>query len=187
MLKLVNGLFGLFNRLCTFCLMAMVVLMFTNVVLRYGFHSGIMISEEMSRWFFAWMTFIGAVVAMRDGTHLGTDMLVVRLSMRGKKICMFMSIVIMLACCLVLIHGSWTQFNVAKSVAAPVSGLSMGVFYSTGIFFGVLATIVLCVNLYRLLSGKMTKVELQLGAESPDEALERLQETSADEGKGEIK
>lgn len=35
----------------------MVVLVFGNVVLRYGFNSGITVSEEVSRWLFIWGTF----------------------------------------------------------------------------------------------------------------------------------
>jgi hypothetical protein len=42
------------------CLAAMVVLVFGNVVLRYGFNSGIAVSEELSRWLFVWLTFMGA-------------------------------------------------------------------------------------------------------------------------------
>ena len=55
----------------------MVVLVFGNVVLRYGFNSGITVSEELSRWLFVWLTFLGAIVALREHGHLGTDMLVV--------------------------------------------------------------------------------------------------------------
>ena len=46
-------------------LLVMVVLVFGNVVLRYGFNLGITVSEEISRWLFVWMTFLGAIVAMR--------------------------------------------------------------------------------------------------------------------------
>ncbi len=49
----------------------MVVLVFGNVVLRYAFNSGITVSEELSRWLFVWLTFVGAVVALRDHAHLG--------------------------------------------------------------------------------------------------------------------
>ena len=49
----------------------MVVLVFGNVVLRYGFNTGITVSEELSRWLFVWITFMGAIVAMKEGTHLG--------------------------------------------------------------------------------------------------------------------
>ena len=60
------------------CLMAMVVLVFGNVVLRYAFNSGISTSEELSRWFFVWLTFLGAVVALREHAHLGTEIVVAR-------------------------------------------------------------------------------------------------------------
>ena len=55
------------------CLAVMVVLVFGNVVLRYGFNSGITISEELSRWLLVWLTFLGAIVAVREHTHLGVD------------------------------------------------------------------------------------------------------------------
>ena len=51
----------------------MVVLVFGNVVLRYGFNSGITLSEEVSRWLFIWCTFLGAIVALREhGQHVLT-------------------------------------------------------------------------------------------------------------------
>ena len=42
------------------CLAIMVVLVFGNVVLRYTVNSGITASEELSRWLFVWLTFMGA-------------------------------------------------------------------------------------------------------------------------------
>ena len=60
-------------------LAVMVVLEFGNVVLRYVFDTGIAVSEELSRWIFVWVTFLGAIVAMREHAHLGTDALVARL------------------------------------------------------------------------------------------------------------
>ena len=69
------------------CLAVMVVLVFGNVVLRYGFNSGIKISEELSRWLLVWLTFLGAIVAVREHSHLGVDSLVRMLSPAGKRIC----------------------------------------------------------------------------------------------------
>jgi TRAP-type C4-dicarboxylate transport system permease small subunit len=40
-------------------LASMVILVFGNVVLRYGFNSGITFSEEVSRFLFVWMVFLG--------------------------------------------------------------------------------------------------------------------------------
>ncbi len=38
----------------------------------------------MSRFFFVWLTFIGAVVVMREHAHLGVDALVRVLGPRGR-------------------------------------------------------------------------------------------------------
>jgi hypothetical protein len=64
----------------------MVVMVFGNVVLRYGFNSGITVSEELSRWLFVWMTFLGAMVALREHAHLGTDTLVSRCRWRQEDL-----------------------------------------------------------------------------------------------------
>ena len=73
-------------------LAVMVVLVFGNVVLRYAFNSGITVSEELSRWLMVWLTFLGAVVALRDHSHLGVDTLVRVLPPAGKRICFVLSL-----------------------------------------------------------------------------------------------
>ena len=67
------------------CLAVMVVLVFGNVVLRYAFNSGIAVSEELSRWLLVWLTFLGAIVALRRHAHLGLDTLVRALPPRGRR------------------------------------------------------------------------------------------------------
>ena len=49
----------------------MIAMVFGNVVLRYGFNSGIIMSEEVSRMIFVWLTFGGAFLVAKDGQHLG--------------------------------------------------------------------------------------------------------------------
>ena len=45
--------------------------------------------EELSRWLFVWMTFLGADRRRcKEHGHLGTDMLVARLGRAGKKVCL---------------------------------------------------------------------------------------------------
>jgi TRAP-type C4-dicarboxylate transport system permease small subunit len=68
-------------------LAVMVVIVFANVVLRFVFHSGIAQTEELSRYAFVWLTFIGAVVVLREEGHLGVDSYVRRLSPYGRMAC----------------------------------------------------------------------------------------------------
>ncbi|MDP3193599.1 TRAP transporter small permease, partial [Rhodoferax sp.] len=76
MQKSTHFFFKLLELLIVLCMVAMVIMVFGNVVLRYGFNSGIDVSDEMSRYCFVWLTYIGAMVAMREKGHLGVDTLV---------------------------------------------------------------------------------------------------------------
>lgn len=141
-------------------LAAMVVLVFGNVLLRYGFNSGIAVSEELSRWFFVWLTFMGAVIGLREHAHLGTDMLVGRLGPGGKKVCLVMAYALMLLMCWMLFNGSLEQTKINWDVTAPSSGASMAWFYSVGLVFAVSAALVLLADLYKVLTGQASEADL---------------------------
>ncbi|RZJ08033.1 MAG: TRAP transporter small permease [Rubrivivax sp.] len=154
----------------------MVVLVFGNVVLRYGFNSGITVSEEVSRWLFVWLCFLGAVVALKEGAHLGTDMLVSRLPVAGKKVCMVAGHVLMLYLTWLFFNGSWQQASINLDVAAPVTGASMAIFYASGVVFSVFAGILLLLQLARVLTGHIGEEDLVMVKESEEQAeLEALQ------------
>src|SRR5262245_42028152 len=134
----------------------MVILVFGNVVLRYGFNLGITISEELSGWLFVWMTFLGAIVAMREYGHLGVDTLVKRLPPVGKKLCVIVSQLLMLYATWLFLQGSWEQTQINLGVTAPASGLSVAWFYGVGIVFAISAGLILLYDLYRVVSGKIS-------------------------------
>ena len=150
------------------CLVLMVVLVFGNVVLRYGFNSGISVSEEISRWLFVWLTFMGAVVALHRHAHLGTEMLVGRLGPTGKKVCLVIGYVLMLITCWFVFSGSLEQTKINWDVSAPSSGASMGWFYAVGLVFGVSAAVMLVNDLVKLLTGRATEADLVIVKESED-------------------
>src|ERR1041384_5184068 len=112
------------------CLAAMVVLVFGNVVLRYVFNSGITVSEELSRWLMVWLTFLGAIVALREHSHLGVDTLVRALPPVGKRICFVLSYGLMLYADWLLLSGSWKQAIITAGDRAPATNLSVAFFYS---------------------------------------------------------
>lgn len=124
-------------------LAGMVVMVFANVVLRYGFNSGLNISEEMSRYFFVWLTFIGAILAFRDHAHVGVETFVRLLGRRGRIVCVVLSNLVIVICSAVLVWGTWKQHAINASMTAPVVGLSMvwvfGVTYVTGGLIGLIA------------------------------------------------
>jgi TRAP-type C4-dicarboxylate transport system permease small subunit len=160
MTKVVDLYFKLLKLLIVLCMVAMIVLVFGNVVLRYAFNSGISVSEELSRWFFVWMIFLGALVALKDRAHLGMNSLVKRLPPAGKRACLVISHLLMLYICGLIVSGSWQQAVINLDVVAPASGLSMALFYAAGLVFGVSATAILLYELYLALFGKLADDEL---------------------------
>jgi TRAP-type C4-dicarboxylate transport system permease small subunit len=149
-------------------LMLMVLLVFGNVVLRYGFNSSITVSEEVSRWLFVWITFMGAVIALREHTHLGTDVLVSRLPPLGKKICFALSHLTMLYVCYLLFKGSLEQTKINMDVLAPSTQLPMAVVHAAGLAFSVTAGVMLLLDLWLLVSGRVKDEELVMTQESED-------------------
>ncbi len=146
----------------------MVVLVFGNVVLRYGFNSGITVSEELSRWLFIWMTFLGAIVALREHGHLGVDMVVQRLPALGKKICLALGHCLMLYMVWLMFEGSLAQARINWDVTAPTTGASMAIVYLAGVVFAVCAGVLLSIDLYRLLSGQIADEDLVMVQESEE-------------------
>src|SRR3712207_1245163 len=181
MIRIVEGYFTLLKVLIALFLAIMVVLVFGNVVLRYAFNSGITVSEEVSRWLFVWLTFLGAVVAMREHGHLGVDSLVKRLPTLGKKGCLIVSQLLMLYATWLFLVGSWEQTVINWDVAAPASGLSTGWFYGVGIIFSVSTSFILLADLYRVVTGKLSEDELVMVKESEEqEEFESLQRELAE-------
>jgi len=150
------------------CLAVMVVLVFGNVVLRYGFNSGITVSEELSRWLLVWLTFLGAIVAVREHAHLGVDTLVRKLGPTGKRICFIINYGLMLYADWLLLAGSWRQTIINIDDRAPATGLSLGIFYAVGVIFGVSAGIMLLYDLFKVVSGQATEADMVAVRESEE-------------------
>lgn len=160
--------FEMMKAAAALLLAGMVVMVFGNVFLRYVFNSGIVVSEELARWFLVWMTFLGATVALRERRHLGMDSLVKLLSRRGRKATALTSHLLMLMVTWLLLSGSWTQMWLNIDVEAPVTGLSTGWFYGAGVFFGALAIPILLHEVWRIVTDRATDDELIGVTESED-------------------
>ncbi|GAB2469471.1 hypothetical protein GCM10027082_21270 [Comamonas humi] len=184
---LADGLTRVLEIVMVLCMLVMLVMVFGNVVLRLFFNTGIDLSEELPRFAFVWMTFLGAIVGMRRRAHLGVDIVVQLLPTAGRRVCWGISQAIMLVCCIYIVYGTWMQHDIIAGNASPVAQLSMlwvyGVSYLTG---GAIGLICLS-NLVRLALGLVPDDELidvqEEGMEEAREAEHELQQqTSAQTG-----
>jgi TRAP-type C4-dicarboxylate transport system permease small subunit len=166
--KAIDWFFKLLEFLVVAALVAMVFMVFGNVVLRYGFNSGITVSDEMSRYCFIWLTYIGAMIAMREKGHLGVDTLVKHLPVAGKKACLFLSESLMLWCNVLFFIGTWKMHGLQVSNVSPVVGISMIWIYGIGYVVGVVMALFNLHVLWKLVTGRLSEDELVQVVESED-------------------
>lgn len=120
------------------CLGVMACAVFLNVVLRYGFGSGVAASEELSRLLFVWMVFIGATAAYPLGEHMAFTSLLLGFKHRPsllRGITALLRVLVLLGCVL-LGHGAWQQVvigmnSVSVVLAYPVALLPLPVLLSS--------------------------------------------------------
>ncbi|MCM0020378.1 MAG: TRAP transporter small permease [Tagaea sp.] len=159
-----DAFFAFLEKLMVALLVCMVVMVFGNVLLRWTVNSGLDVSEEMSRFFFVWLTFIGAVVVARENAHLGVDALVGRLGPKGRLVCMVASDLLILFCCAIFFWGTQRQAGINATNFAPVTGISMLWVFGVGYFTSVAIGAMTLARLVRALLGKVSEAELAIFA-----------------------
>lgn len=146
------------EMLVVIILASMSCLVFLNVVLRYGFNSSINVTEEVSRYLFVWLAFLGAILAFSENQHVNVTILTSKLSERRRKWLSILTDSAMLFCCYLIISGSWTQFQLNLNNLAPISGLPQGITFLASVIAGGLIAILILVrligNLSQLLKGE---------------------------------
>lgn len=105
-------------------LAVMALAVFINVVLRYGFGSGIAASEELSRLLFVWMVFIGATAAYPLGEHMAFTSLLRPLRSKPLVLKAMTRLIhaLVVAACVLVGWGAWQQVVVGMDSKSVVLG-----------------------------------------------------------------
>lgn len=102
--KLLHGVMAI-------CLGVMASVVFVNVVLRYGFGTGIAASEELSRLLFVWTVFIGAVAAYPKGELMAFTLLLAKLEHKPRALAALTAVIrlLVIAGSGMVAVGAWQQ------------------------------------------------------------------------------
>lgn len=160
MKKLNDLFFRLVEFVLVLMLTAMVVMVFGNVVLRYGFNDAIISSEELSRFLFIWITFLGAIVTLRENAHLGVDTLLRMMSVTGQKAAALISNSLMLVCCALMFYGTLKQHGINATTRSPVTELPMSWVYGVGYIASIAMGLIILGKIVRLLRGDFSESDL---------------------------
>lgn len=162
-------------------LAVMVVLVFANAAGRYLLNTGLAASEEIARLAFVWMIFLGAILAVRERSHVGVDMLVKRLPRWGQRLCLLVTNLAILYGLWLFAEGSWQQVIVGLNSRLPVTDISLAAFAAAGLVSAIAMGLLIAGDLVRLVTGRLGEDELVQVRESADgEEIREYQHDFAD-------
>lgn len=145
------GLLGWFWRLVDIVmavlLCAMIVLVFTNVVLRYGFSSGLRESIELSRLAFVWLVLLGAAVLLRKDEHLAVRDVVEQFVPRAIPVLRRLAYGVIALASVMLFWGAFNQMNANWNNISQLTGLPSALPYLAGVVGGGLMAIIAIVRI----------------------------------------
>ena len=104
-----------------------VILSFVQVVLRYGFGRPLTWAEEVSRYLFVWVVFVGAGIAARYKAHIALDFLVSRFTPRvQRRVAMLVGALSFVMLLLVFVWYGWFLTQVSMRQESPATGIPVG-------------------------------------------------------------
>jgi TRAP-type C4-dicarboxylate transport system permease small subunit len=133
-LRLRGGIEKVLNVISGVMLAGMVIIVFSNVIARYFLNASIAWSDEVSRFMFIWLVFIGAVVAYMRNDHLGLDILIKYLPKKASQTLVLIADLLVLFALVVLLNGGiqMTADSFASGWVSSAVQLPYGYIYLVG-------------------------------------------------------
>jgi TRAP-type C4-dicarboxylate transport system permease small subunit len=112
-----------FKYVCATILAMMVLIVFVNTVLRYCFHSGITMNEELLRYLFVWVSFLSIIVVYKNHGHLGVTLLSERLKGRAKIVLKILTNALILYAMYFLTRGGVINMENSATTIGQTTGI----------------------------------------------------------------
>ena len=107
----------------------MISVTFAQVIFRYVLRSPLPWSEELARYCFVWIVFLGATLGLERGVHIGVDILTILLPGRVQRWLAAINEVLILAFVLLIILASVSVVDANRLQFSPALGLQMAKVY----------------------------------------------------------
>ena len=117
----------------------------------------LMITEELGRYLFVWLTFLGAIAAFIRNRHVRVDTFFSRMSPATQRIVSIVSDLAVFACCVLIVLGCWKLAMLNTTNYLMVSGIPVATLYFAGVPTGLVIGALLLVRIWRTLSKPTTE------------------------------
>lgn len=152
------------------------LIVFMNVILRYIFHSGVRGTEDLSRFMFIWLAYIGIVVVMAERGHLGVDLVLHALPRKARQVVGIIGHVLMIFALSLLLIGCWKQMllnNNTMAMGAIAYPLSWN--YAAGVFAGIGCLFLTLRSLVKIARGDLSEIDYDPNNELIEEGLHQAE------------
>jgi len=158
------------------------LLVFVDVVMRFGFNTGFMWSQELTLHMSAWMVLFGASYGLKVGSHIGMDAFVKLFPSTGRRILTAIAASLALVYCGLIFYGSWIYLEKMHLIGIELEDMPIPAWLAHSLLlFGFLFLMIrLLIILWSVITGKAD------GFKHADEAKESMA-LAEDITKGEAK
>lgn len=107
------------------CIFVMVVVIFLQVVMRYGFNNSLSWTEELARFLFVWASWIGISFAQKKGEHIKITLINDKFKGKAKTIVLILGNLFTLAILAVLLYKGIEITGKVADMASVTSALKI--------------------------------------------------------------
>lgn len=138
MTRLLDAYLRLLRWLVTALLGVMIVPVTLQIVSRYtGLIPRYIWTEEAARFCFIWIIMLGAIIAVREGTHFEVDVLPAPRSPRGEAVLRLIVALLMLLFALVFVWYGWGYAVFGSNQTSELTGINMLFIYGVYLVAGL--------------------------------------------------
>ena len=161
-------------------LVAMTLLVFVEVVLRFVFNTGLLWAQELTLHLSAWFVLFGISYGLKVGAHIGVDAFVKILPDTVHRLISVVAILMSLAYCGLFLYGSWIYLSKMKKIAIELEDIPIEIWLAHSIL--IIGLLFFSVRLLQLLWRVATGQALGFTqSNEAEESLQLAQELAADQ------
>ena len=116
-------------------LVGMTFLVFLDVVLRFGFNTGIDWFQEITLYMMAWFVLFGASYGVKVGAHIGVDSFVKLFPKKIRVALGLLSVTVCIGYCVIFMVGAWNYLAKLKKINMEMEDLEIQRWMSESIIF----------------------------------------------------
>jgi C4-dicarboxylate transporter DctQ subunit len=111
------------ERIIAFLLVFMTLLVFLDVIMRFGFGTGFLWTQELTLYTSAWFVLFGISYGLKVGAHIGVDAVLNLLPPKPRRVLSALAVLLCIGYCILFIYGSWGYLSKVYSIGITVEDL----------------------------------------------------------------